>query len=654
MIDQAIYHQLLQEASRLANAYYNDDNPLVSDDEYDALIHRILQIENNHPEWISSSSPTQRILAMARDKAEKVAHSIPMRSLDNVFSLEQLIAFFKKSNLEKAELVAEVKLDGLAISIEYINGHLNRALTRGDGLVGEDVTQNIKTIRALPLVLNLDNPPQSILVRGEVYMNKADFITLNQAQERKGLLPFANPRNAAAGSLRQLDSQITANRPLRIFLYQLFINNAPGGKNHSDALEIMRKWHLPVNPLSQLIDSSIDAQNYYEHILPVRDSLAYEIDGLVFKINDYTQQDQAGYTQKSPKWAVAYKFPAKNAVSRVLSIELQVGRTGVITPVAHIEPVIVGGVTVSCVTLHNFEDMYKKDVRINDQVWVKRAGDVIPEITGVVPKNAPRQPLLARPTHCPTCRQTLTFESTFIRCTNLDCSDQITRRILHFVSRKAMNIDGLGLSLIQQLVSENLILSPADLYSLNRDCLSNLPRMGKKSADNVLNALQQSLNPSLDAFIFALGIREVGIAASKTLANHFQTFDQLLKADEKTLLQLHDIGPQICANILAFIQMPSTHQLYQNMVFAGLKFKKPVNKQTLAHMHCVLTGKLSVLSRPDASDALSARGAHVHSQISAKVTHLIAGESPGSKLAKAKSMGITILTEQDLLELIAK
>lgn len=331
MIDQAIYHQLLQEASRLANAYYNDDNPLVSDDEYDALIHRILQIENNHPEWISSSSPTQRILAMARDKAEKVAHSIPMRSLDNVFSLEQLIAFLKKAIWKRLSWWLKLNLMGWPLAL---NTSMATSIAPSPEVTDLLVRMSRKTSKPFAhcLLFSILITPQSILVRGEVYMNKADFITLNQAQERKGLLPFANPRNAAAGSLRQLDSQITANRPLRIFLYQLFINNAPGGKNHSDALEIMRKWHLPVNPLSQLIDSSIDAQNYYEHILPVRDSLAYEIDGLVFKINDYTQQDQAGYTQKSPNGLLLTNFLLKTQSLESLALSCKLGALVLLPP----------------------------------------------------------------------------------------------------------------------------------------------------------------------------------------------------------------------------------------------------------------------------------------------------------------------------------
>jgi len=653
MPNQNTYDQLIKEAARLADAYYNEDSPLVSDDEYDAIVRRIEQIEHLHPDWTLPSSPTQRILAKARDKAEKVNHRIPMRSLDNAFSLDQLVAFFKKSELEHDPLVAEVKLDGLAISIEYINGQLSKALTRGDGLIGEDVTPNIKTIRGLPLTLNISPAPESVIVRGEVYMNKQDFLALNQTQKSQGLPAFANPRNAAAGSLRQLDSQVTAKRPLRVFLYQLFIDGRPGGETHEDALKTMRQWHLPTNPLSMLIDSSFSAQNYYDQLFPLRDTLPYEIDGLVFKINNYDEQERAGYTQKSPKWAIAYKFPAKNEVSRVSSIELQVGRTGIITPVAHIEPVFVGGVTVSCVTLHNFEDMYKKDVRVGDQVWVQRAGDVIPEITGVIPNDGPRNPLMNKPSACPTCDQPLSFESTFIRCTNPLCEDQVTRRILHFVSRKAMNIDGLGHSLIQLLVSEKLITTPSDLYELDRDSLSSLPRMGRKSADNVLNALQQSLNPTLDAFIYALGIREVGQSLSKTLSTHFKTFEAFLATDESTLLSLNDVGPQVSQNILTFIHQPSTHELYQKMCDVGLTFKTLKTEKTLTHMCCVLTGKLNILSRSAASEALVAKGAEVQSQVSSKTTHLIAGEKAGSKLTKAKSLGIKILTEEELMALLS-
>ena len=653
MPDPSTYQQLLQEAARLADAYYNEDSPLVSDDEYDALMRRIEHIESIHPEWIAPHSPTQRILAKARDKAEKVPHSIPMRSLDNAFSLDQLIAFFEKTGLENEALVAEVKLDGLAISIEYTDGHLTRAMTRGDGLIGENVTPNIKTIRGLPLVLNMSHPPKSLIVRGEVYMNKNDFMALNQTQEKKGLPPFANPRNAAAGSLRQLDSKITSERPLKIFLYQLFIDGYPGGSSHHDALEKMRQWHLPTNPFSTLITSSEKAQAYYDQMHPLREGLPYEIDGLVFKVNDYSEQARAGHTLKSPKWAIAYKFPAKNEISRIRGIESQVGRTGVITPVAHIEPVFVGGVTVSYVTLHNFEDMYKKDVRIGDEVWVKRAGDVIPEITGVVPCDGPRQPVMPKPATCPSCDAPLAFESTFIRCTNMMCQDQVTRRILHFVSRKAMNIDGLGHSLIKQLVKEQLIVTPADLYQLDKDTLSVLPRMGRKSADNILNALQKSLTPSLAAFIYALGIREVGQSLSKTLADHFQTFDALLEADENTLLSLNDVGPQVSYHIYKFVHEPSVRELYRKMLEAGLQLTTQTNQTTLAHMHCVLTGKLTMLSRAAASEALMAQGAEVQPQLSSKTTHLIAGEKAGSKLAKAQRLGITILTEKDLMLILS-
>ena len=648
------YLSLLAQIEQFDHAYYNLDNPIISDAEYDALMRRFKQIEADHPEWIASNSPSQRVQGKARSKAEKFKHQIPMRSLDNAFSEQELIDFFKKSDLSDEEVVAEVKLDGLAISIDFENGLLKRAVTRGDGETGEDVTQNIKTIRNLPLKLHTNSPPEKITVRGEVYIEKAAFEQLNVQQRQRGLAEFANPRNAAAGSLRQLDAKISASRPLKVFLYQLFVNDQPGSASHHAALEQMRDWHLPTNPLSKLLAHIHEAGHYFDLMQGKRNNLPYEIDGLVFKVNSYESQTLAGFTQKYPRWACAYKFPAQTEMTLVKKIDLQVGRTGVITPVATVSPVAVGGVIVQHVTLHNFEEVSRKDIREGDQVWIERAGDVIPKIVStLIDHSKTRQSPPKKPDFCPSCQTPVIQESTFIRCPNtMHCPAQKVRRIMHFVSRKAMNIEGIGPSLIELLVENQLIDHGADLYGLTPDTIANLPRMGRKSASNLQNALKESLHTSLERYIYALGIREVGISIAKALADHFKSFSALGQTDEKTLLEIADVGPAVTEHILAYFKETAHLEQHEQMLAYGLTFSQQKTSQQLKGMIITLTGKLSVMSRDEASAALTQLGATISSQLTKKSTHLIAGEKAGSKLAKAQKLGIPILSEMDLVDLI--
>ncbi len=652
-MDRTDYIELLKEAQKYADAYHNNDHPLVTDDTYDALVREIQRIEKLHDDWVLPYSPSQRVQGSPREKSVKIPHHIPMRSLDNAFTSDEMIEFFKRSELDHTPLVCEVKLDGLAISIEYIDGILHQALTRGDGEIGEDVTSNIRTIRSLPLKLATESPPHRVIVRGEVYIKKSDLHQLNQEQRRKSLPEFANPRNAAAGSLRQLDAKVSAERPLRVFLYQLFIDSQPGGVDHFDALAIMRKWQLPVNPLSEKVDDAYKANSYYDRLAKMRDSLPYEIDGLVYKVSDYNAQLEAGFTQKHPRWAIAHKFPARTEVTQIETITIQVGRTGVITPVATLKPVNVGGVTITHVSLHNFEEVTRKDIREGDSVYVRRAGDVIPEIVSVLPSNSARNAPPVKPLRCPSCNTELEYEQTLIRCPNTKgCPAQKERMIAHFVSRKAMNIEGIGPNIIQLLIANKLVDQPIDLYRISKATWSELPRLGEKSADNILLSVQASLNSQLVRYIYALGIREVGVTIAKTLADHFGDFESFFAASEEDLIAIHDIGPTVAEHILNYTKEPTHLESYHHLVSMGLQFTDEKSSNDLNSLQFVVTGKLSKMTRDEITAALRSYGAIVNSQVSKKTSYLIAGENAGSKLARAKSLNIPILSEDKIIELL--
>ncbi|MDG6247391.1 NAD-dependent DNA ligase LigA [Glaesserella parasuis] len=645
--------------------YHVLDNPLVPDAEYDRLMNELKNLEWQHPELITSDSPTQRVGAKPLDGFAQITHETPMLSLDNAFSDDDLTGFLRRIedriaiNSNQIEFCCEPKLDGLAVSILYVDGVLTQAATRGDGTTGEDITANIRTIRNIPLKLKSSNPPHRLEVRGEVFMPQQGFEQLNEKALAKGEKTFANPRNAAAGSLRQLDPKITRQRPLMLNAYNIGVYESDDElpTTHFDRLQWLKTLGIPVNAEITLATGSQALTAFYQKIQAKRSSLGYDIDGTVLKVNEITLQEQLGFISKAPRWAIAYKFPAQEEMTILNDVEFQVGRTGAITPVAKLEPVFVAGVTVSNATLHNGDEIERLGIAIGDTVIIRRAGDVIPQIVGVVAErrldNAKK---IAFPTACPVCNSAVVrVEGEAVaRCTGgLFCGAQRKEALKHFVSRKAMDIDGVGEKLIEQLMERELIRTPADLFKLDHTTLMRLERMGEKSANNALQSIEKAKNTTLARFLFALGIRDVGESTAQNLANHFGTLDAIRQADLDTLKQVQDVGEVVANRLFQFWQEPHNIEVVEDLIAQGVKWQDVVPQEIadnpLKDKTVVLTGTLTQLTRDQAKALLQQLGCKVSGSVSSKTDYLIAGEKAGSKLAKAQELGVKILSEDELI-----
>jgi DNA ligase (NAD+) len=647
--------------------YYVLDQPTVPDIEYDRCLQRLQQLEAQYPELQRPDSPTQRVGAAPLDKFRQVSHEVPMLSLDNAFSEQDMLDFNRRlldrlgAGHEPLEFACEPKLDGIAVSLLYRDGLLVRGATRGDGSTGEDITHNVRTIASIPLRLRGSAYPAELEVRGEIYLPRVGFEELNEAARQRGEKTFVNPRNAAAGSLRQLDARITAQRPLQMCCYgvgQVRDGELPGV--HSQVLECLQRWGLRINALSRVVRGIEACDEYYRELAGQRAELPYDIDGVVFKVNDLELQQRLGFVSRAPRWAIARKFPAQEEMTRLLDVEFQVGRTGAITPVARLEPVFVGGVTVSNATLHNADEIARLGLRLGDTVVVRRAGDVIPQIVSVVLERRPAGAAgIAFPETCPVCRSPVerAGDEAVLRCMGgLVCAAQQKAAIRHFASRRAMDIDGLGDKLVDQLVDEGLVDNVAGLYQLQREQLLGLERMGEKSADNLLQALERSKHTSLPRFIFALGIREVGEATALALARHFGSWEALAQASEEQLLQVSDVGPVVADHLVQFFDSPSSMAVVEQLRAAGVSWpdlavsaaELPLSGQTW-----VVTGKLEALGRDEAKARLQALGAKVAGSVSAKTTCVVAGPGAGSKLARATELGTEVLDEAAFLALLA-
>ncbi len=648
--------------------YYALDEPTVPDAEYDRCMQRLLQLEHQHPQLQRADSPSQRVGGQALSQFTQVSHEVPMLSLENAFSAEDM-QHFNRRLLDRLgdqdgplEFACEPKLDGIAVSLLYRDGVLERGATRGDGSTGEDITHNVRTIRSIPLRLRGDGFPTLMEVRGEIYMPKAGFAQLNNRARERGDKPFVNPRNAAAGSLRQLDARITAQRPLEMCCYSVGL--VEGGSlpdRHASVLECLRHWGLKINSESAVVQGVEACDAYFDSLALRRDSLAYDIDGIVFKVNELALQQRLGFVSRAPRWAIARKFPAQEEMTRLLDVEFQVGRTGAITPVARLEPVFVGGVTVSNATLHNSDEIDRLGIQIGDTVIVRRAGDVIPQVVSVVLDNRPDDARpIQFPTRCPVCESAIERaegEAAWRCMGGLVCGAQQKAAIKHFVSRRAMDIDGLGDKLVEQLVDEGLVANVAGLYALSKEPLVKLERMGEKSADNLLAALHKSKQTTLPRFIFALGIREVGEATARNLAHYFGNWPALSSASETQLLEVDDVGPIVADHLRQFFDSEASMAVVESLQNAGVTWpdieRLPQQNLPLAEQIWVVTGKLETLSRDDAKARLQALGAKVAGSVSAKTTCLVAGPGAGSKLTKANELGIDVVDEQSLLALLA-
>ncbi|WP_261902999.1 NAD-dependent DNA ligase LigA [Vibrio fortis] len=665
---QSTLEQLKETLHYHAVRYYVEDSPEIPDVEYDRLMQQLLKIEQENPELVTVDSPSQRVGGAPLDGFTQVTHEIPMLSLDNAFSDEDLDAFNKRMS-DRAPLAdlttfcCEPKLDGLAVSLLYENGTLVQAATRGDGTTGENITENVRTISSIPLKLQGKGWPTRIEVRGEVFMPKAGFDKLNEQALKKGEKVFVNPRNAAAGSLRQLDSRITAKRPLSFYAYSVgVVEGAELSDSHYQRFLQLKGWGLPMCPETKQLSSLNDVKAYYQDIMTRRDALAYEIDGVVIKVDNIAAQEVLGFVARAPRWAIAYKFPAQEEITVLNDVEFQVGRTGAITPVAKLEPVFVGGVTVSNATLHNADEIERLGVMVGDSVIIRRAGDVIPQIVAVV---ADRRPDTAKeivfPEACPVCSSAVerVEGEAVARCTGgLVCQAQRKEALKHFVSRKALDVDGLGEKVIEQLVDREMVETPADLFKLSAGVLTVLDRMGPKSAQNVVNALNKAKETTLARFLYSLGIREVGEATAMNLAQHFKSLDKVQAATHEQLVEVQDIGDIVASHITSFFSQEKNREVVDKLLELGLTWpaiEAPIEGQSLPleGKTVVLTGSLSQLGRSEAKAALQALGAKVTGSVSKKTDILFAGEAAGSKLTKAQDLGIEIRNEQDLIDLLS-
>ena len=649
--------KLRRELEYHSKLYYVLDAPVISDYEYDMLMNRLKALEAEHPELITPDSPTQRVGGVALSKFEQVRHQVPLESLTDVFSLDELYAFGERmdSLIEaRHSYTVEPKIDGLSMSLEYENGVFVRGATRGDGLVGENVTENLRTVRSLPL--RIENAPERLIVRGEVYMSKAVFRELNEQREIKGEALLANPRNAAAGSMRQLDPKVAASRKLDLICFNLQYSSDGAYTSHAQTLNAMRDMGFPVVPY-QKYESIADCVQRIEWLGEHRDELPYDMDGAVIKIDSLAQRQALGSTAKAPRWAVAFKYPPEKKESRVLDIVVQVGRTGVLTPKVLVEPVRLAGTTVSAATLHNQDNIDRLDLRIGDTVLLQKAGEIIPEVLSV---NRDKRPDWAvpfvMPALCPECGSPVVRDEdgAALRCTSPECPAQRLRNIAHFASREAMDIEGLGISVCESLINSGLVSTAADLYSLDRDAVAALDRMGDKSAANLLAAIENSKQAGLARLLCALGIRQVGQKAAKVLASHFPDLDAVMAAGTEELTAIPDIGAITAGFITEFFSLPQSQHLIGRLREAGVDFASHEEKkdERFAGQTFVLTGTLSRFTRDEASAIIESYGGKASGSVSKKTTYVLAGENAGSKLTKAESLGIRILTEAEFEEMI--
>jgi len=658
--------QLRAEIQHHNYRYYTLDDPQIPDAEYDRLLRRLQELETEYPQLITPESPTQRVGATPLTEFATVEHELPMLSLDNAFNDNEILAFNRRiqerlKTTAEIEYACEVKLDGIAVSLLYRDGLLVRGATRGDGTRGEDITQNVRTVHSVPLRLMGDDFPAVLEVRGEIYMPKAGFEALNDNARRNGEKLFVNPRNAAAGSLRQLDSRITAKRPLEMCVYSVGRVEGSLPEKHTDILYALRRWGFLINREMAVAANINECIEFYRKMQQRRTDLAYDIDGIVFKVNERQLQEQLGFISRAPRWAVAYKFPAQEELTIVQDVEFQVGRTGAVTPVARLQPVFVGGVTVSNATLHNRDEIQRLGLKIGDTVIVRRAGDVIPQIVAVVEAKRPDSAReIIFPSQCPVCGSPVEVVpgEAVARCDGgLICPAQRKEAIKHFASRKALDVDGLGDKLVEQLVDLGYVKAVADIYQLTREQLSSLERMGEKSADNLLRALEKSKQTTLPKFIYALGIREVGEATARNLTQYFGNLDALAKASVEELQQVPDVGPVVAHFIAEFFQQENNINAVAALRAAGViwpEHDQPANQADLPlhGLTYVLTGTLEALSRDEAKHHLLTLGAKVAGSVSAKTDYVVAGPGAGSKLQKAEALGLKIMNEEDLLKLL--
>ncbi|SDZ76459.1 NAD-dependent DNA ligase LigA [Microbulbifer marinus] len=655
-------HEILQRANY---QYYVLDNPELPDAEYDRRLRELQELEQEFPELVTADSPTQRVGAEPLSSFAEVRHEVPMLSLDNAFDDEELLEFDRRvrdrlNSKEAVEYACEPKLDGIAISLLYRDGVLERAATRGDGTTGEDITQNVRTIGSVPLRLLDNGVPEVLEVRGEIYMPKEGFAELNKKAAEAGEKTFVNPRNAAAGSLRQLDSRITAKRPLQLCAYGVgLVEGATLPGKHTEILQQLNQWGFRINSEMAVAENIQACIDYHQKLGEKREQLPYDIDGIVFKVNDIGLQRRLGFVARAPRWAMAYKFPAQEEMTELLDVEFQVGRTGAVTPVARLKPVFVGGVTVSNATLHNRDEIERLGVKIGDTVVIRRAGDVIPQVVSVVESKRPKNArAIEFPTHCPVCASPV--ESTpgeaVARCSGgLICKAQRKQAIKHFASRKAMDIDGLGDKLVEQLVDEGLLHSVSGLYHLKLEELVELERMGQKSAQNLLDALEHSKETTLPKFLYALGIREVGEATARNLARYYGDLEPLMQADEESLQEVEDVGPVVAHFVAEFFQQPHAQEEIEALRQSGVHWEPEEQggeEQPLSGQTWVLTGKLETLSRSEAKDYLQRLGAKVAGSVSANTDSVVAGPGAGSKLNKARELDIPVMDEDELLTML--
>lgn len=651
-----VLHQLLNQYSY---EYYVQDNPSVPDSEYDKLLHELIDIEANNPEYRTADSPTVRVGGSAQSTFEKVNHDTPMLSLGNAFNKEDLKKFDQRirEQINHVEYMCELKIDGLAVSLKYENGKFVQGLTRGDGTTGEDITENLRTIHAIPLKIN---EARTFEVRGEAYMPRKSFFDLNEAKAQNDEQPFANPRNAAAGSLRQLDSKLAAKRKLSVFLYSVNDFTQFHAHTQSEALDELDKLGFKTNKERERVQTIEEVFDYIEKWTEAREQLPYDIDGIVIKVNDLDQQDELGYTQKSPRWAIAYKFPAEEVITDLLDIELSIGRTGVVTPTAILEPVKVAGTTVSRASLHNEDLIHEKDIRIGDSVVIKKAGDIIPEvIKSVLDRRQQNAEVYHMPTHCPSCSHELVRieGEVALRCINPKCQAQLVEGMIHFVSRQAMNIDGLGTKIIQQLYENEKIKDVADIFYLTKDDLLPLERMGEKKVNNLLNAIEDAKSNSLEHLLFGLGIRHLGVKASQVIAEKYGTMDDLFNVTEESLIEIYDVGQKLAQSLVTYLENEDIRALinklkkkHVNMTYKGVNTTELEGHPEFINKTIVLTGKLYQMTRNEASKWLEIQGAKVTNSVTKKTDLVIAGEDAGSKLTKAEQFGTEVWTEDDFVQ----
>ena len=662
----------LREQIRHHNYLYHVlDAPEIPDIEYDRLVRELQALEEDHPELVTPDSPTQRVGATPIEAFGTVEHRLPMLSLDNAFSEEEVRNFHRRV-VERLELgdqgselayAAEPKLDGAAVSLLYVNGLLEQGATRGDGRRGEDITHNVRTIDAVPLKLIGDDHPETLEVRGEIFMPKAGFEAYNKRARETGEKTFVNPRNAAAGSLRQLDPKLTAERPLDIYVYSVgIVEGHDMPDSHNEVLDQLQAWGLKTCPERRVVKGIDGCLDYYDTLGERRDTLGYEIDGVVYKVDSRAEQRELGFVSRAPRWALAHKFPAQEEMTVLKGVEFQVGRTGALTPVARLEPVFVGGVTVSNATLHNMDEVNRKDVRIGDTVIVRRAGDVIPEVVSVIESRRPKGARKVKlPAKCPVCDSAVVREEgeAVARCTGgLYCSAQRMEALKHFVSRRAMDIDGLGAKLIEQLVNIDRIKTPADIYHLEKEELASLERMGEKSAQNLIDAIEQSKETTLARFLYSLGIREVGETTATVVAAHFGGLDRIIAATEEELEMVPDVGPVVASRIRAFFDEEHNREVIARLKQAGVHWKETEPRAVprdgpLAGKVFVLTGTLSSMTRDEAKDRILAMGGKVTGSVSKKTDFVIYGAKPGSKLKKAQDLDVETLDEKQFEALLS-